>query len=361
MLCRSLILLLGSLWVVAPAAAQGIVIPNTFTNDTVADANEVNANFAALAADALNRTSGTMSGTLTTQDVVPQGTGSFDLGRSTARWNRVYLQDLQTSGGTFSVSLTTPLAIVGGGSTAGQIVAGAAQRTLYNGTDVGLTAAAGVGFRATSGATIPYATYSVVRPEHASGTMTNAVGGEFISEHAATAAVTSMASLETQSYIANSGGGTNSYGVLVTQGGRTTGGTGTITNAFGVFVNAFGTGYTNKWAFFSGDTSAKSYLAGGLLLSAGQGIYRPDGTGLSYLPGNGTSFFYGNQEFRNTGGSTVYWSFNEAGYFEGIEVSDPAAPSTNSGRLYFRDNGAGKTQLVVRFPTGAVQVLATEP
>jgi len=49
------------------------------------------------------------------------------------------------------------------------------------------------------------------------------------------------------------------------------------------------------------------------------------------------------------------------GYIGGAEISDPAAPAANSGRLYFRDNGAGKTQLVVRFPTGAVQVIATEP
>lgn len=49
------------------------------------------------------------------------------------------------------------------------------------------------------------------------------------------------------------------------------------------------------------------------------------------------------------------------GYVEGAEITDPAAPAANSGRLYFRDNGAGKTQLVVRFATGAVQVIATEP
>jgi hypothetical protein len=41
--------------------------------------------------------------------------------------------------------------------------------------------------------------------------------------------------------------------------------------------------------------------------------------------------------------------------------SDASAPSANRGLLYTRDNGAGKTQLVVRFNTGAVQVLATEP
>jgi hypothetical protein len=50
-----------------------------------------------------------------------------------------------------------------------------------------------------------------------------------------------------------------------------------------------------------------------------------------------------------------------ANYLEGDEIVDPAAPTANKGRAYFRDNGAGKTQFVVRFPTGAVQVIATEP
>lgn len=42
-------------------------------------------------------------------------------------------------------------------------------------------------------------------------------------------------------------------------------------------------------------------------------------------------------------------------------ASDPAAPATNTARLYLRDNGSGKTQLCIRFNTGAVQVLATQP
>jgi hypothetical protein len=43
------------------------------------------------------------------------------------------------------------------------------------------------------------------------------------------------------------------------------------------------------------------------------------------------------------------------------EIADPSAPTANRGILYTRDNGSGKTQLVVRFPTGAIQVIATEP
>ncbi len=44
-----------------------------------------------------------------------------------------------------------------------------------------------------------------------------------------------------------------------------------------------------------------------------------------------------------------------------LEVSTVAAASANAARLYARDNGAGKTQLVVIFPSGAGQILATEP
>jgi hypothetical protein len=44
-----------------------------------------------------------------------------------------------------------------------------------------------------------------------------------------------------------------------------------------------------------------------------------------------------------------------------VERTDPSAPSANEGVVYMRDNGAGKTQLVVRFNSGAVQVIATEP
>ena len=46
---------------------------------------------------------------------------------------------------------------------------------------------------------------------------------------------------------------------------------------------------------------------------------------------------------------------------EFTEQSDPSAPAANRAALYSRDNGSGKTQIVARFPTGAVQVIATEP
>jgi hypothetical protein len=50
------------------------------------------------------------------------------------------------------------------------------------------------------------------------------------------------------------------------------------------------------------------------------------------------------------------------GYLEQVEQgTEPAAPLVNRSVLFARDNGAGKTQLCVKFNTGAVQVIATEP
>lgn len=73
--------------------------------------------------------------------------------------------------------------------------------------------------------------------------------------------------------------------------------------------------------------------------------------------------------FRAVRGGTTYWDVDAAGnmrqpvgsHIEMKERTDPAAPAADTARLYVRDNGSGKTQLVVRFPTGAIQVVATEP
>lgn len=80
----------------------------------------------------------------------------------------------------------------------------------------------------------------------------------------------------------------------------------------------------------------------------------PTGTGLTLVPDSavGWGAAFRRNFFLGDGGD---------GTLSGSETTDPAAPAANSGVLYFRDNGSGKTQLVARFPTGAVQVLATEP
>lgn len=44
-----------------------------------------------------------------------------------------------------------------------------------------------------------------------------------------------------------------------------------------------------------------------------------------------------------------------------IEMTAPAAPAANSVRIFAQDNGAGKTQLMALFATGAAQQIAIEP
>lgn len=95
------------------AAAQGIVIPNTFANGTSADANQVNANFAALANTALNRSGGTMTGNL-----LFSSDNTLDIGASGATRPRDYFGGRHlaiggnaTIGGTLT---TTGAATIGG-------------------------------------------------------------------------------------------------------------------------------------------------------------------------------------------------------------------------------------------------------
>jgi len=49
------------------------------------------------------------------------------------------------------------------------------------------------------------------------------------------------------------------------------------------------------------------------------------------------------------------------GFVETYEMTAPAAPAANGVRIYAVDNGAGKTQLMALFASGAAQQLAVEP
>lgn len=67
----------------------------------------------------------------------------------------------------------------------------------------------------------------------------------------------------------------------------------------------------------------------------------------------------------NFGGTLVGWVVSEnAGMgivFSGESSADHSAPAANSCVLYIKDTGGGKTRLVARFASGAVQTISTEP
>jgi hypothetical protein len=61
-------------------------------------------------------------------------------------------------------------------------------------------------------------------------------------------------------------------------------------------------------------------------------------------------------------GAVALTGLGGTSYIDLVEQSaDPAAPAANHLRIFAKDNGSGKTQLAVRFPTGATQIISTEP
>ena len=58
-------------------------------------------------------------------------------------------------------------------------------------------------------------------------------------------------------------------------------------------------------------------------------------------------------------GSTAHTGGQYLQFFR--QTADPAAPPAGGVRVFAKDSGAGKLQLAVRFPTGATQIVATEP
>jgi hypothetical protein len=83
---------------------------------------------------------------------------------------------------------------------------------------------------------------------------------------------------------------------------------------------------------------------------AGMAVYGESSTGIGVY-GYSTTNYAG--KFQGRTYTALYQDMNE--------MATPAAPPANMARTFVRDNGSGKTQLCVRFPTGDVQVIATEP
>ena len=58
---------------------------------------------------------------------------------------------------------------------------------------------------------------------------------------------------------------------------------------------------------------------------------------------------------------SVTGSISATDFIAGAEQTAPSAPAANGYRIFAQDNGAGKTQLMVIFATGAAQQIAIEP
>lgn len=127
----------------------------------------------------------------------------------------------------------------------------------------------------------------------------------------------------------------------------------------------------NFAAYDDGYTDVSEYAGKAGFQGAGGAVFASsiDATGVFeiYTGGRTASkkhFFLdqnGNLQIGPSSGSPSMRLELQAGAMEIEEMTAPGGGAVNSARLYAVDNGAGKTQLVVIFNTGAAQVLATQP
>lgn len=137
------------------------------------------------------------------------------------------------------------------------------------------------------------------------------------------------------------GGGVYAAGGL---GGATSGNGGAISFRGG---NAQTDGSGGAADIYGGD-GVGANPGGGVTLSGGAGGAGGDGGDITLRPGSGTG--------GGANGKIVVHS-----EIEGREQATPGAAPTNGYRLFAQDNGAGKTQLMVIFASGAAQQIAIEP
>lgn len=123
---------------------------------------------------------------------------------------------------------------------------------------------------------------------------------------------------------------------------------------------------TTEWNFSSTElqTNTNNINFGQTVNGQGQ-VFESLASGLDLNLPNGDDFDVwiddagGTLQVEYTFGASAFQLWGN--YVEFTEDTAPGNGSANTARLYAVDNGSGKTQLAVKFSSGAAQVLATQP
>jgi hypothetical protein len=113
-LLRTLLALVAAVVLFPQAAlAQLGTVPYTFAPDTTIRSAEVNANFTFIHDNALLRTGGTMTGTLSARAINPSAANTYDLGTAALPWQSLYLRTsaiLVQASGNYTLTWANPAA-----------------------------------------------------------------------------------------------------------------------------------------------------------------------------------------------------------------------------------------------------------
>jgi hypothetical protein len=123
-----------ALWLASASsvAAQVTGPPFTFVAGTVANPAEVNTNFSTIYNAALNRTGGTMTGSLTAQNILAAANNTYDIGTTGTRFKDAWFAGTVTAGpGSFTTLAASSTSALTGNVTVG--VNGAAATLFLNG------------------------------------------------------------------------------------------------------------------------------------------------------------------------------------------------------------------------------------
>lgn len=279
LLKRLLVGVLSLALTVSPAWAQLGSVPYTFTPNTTILSAEVNANFSTVYSNALNRTGGTMTGSLTVQTILAASGNIYDIGASGTKFANIYAINFIGSG----VSLTgvallgatntfTNSQIIGAGGT-GAVAAGL--------TMAGGSASGGGGFvvfSRNSTANAYMGSQSAILGTTSSDALIYATSGNGINFY--TNAASAM-SLSSGGLLAVSGFGTHTFSaggtganLLIVR--NSTAGTGNYgnfqvgndANAGLTAVYSFSSTFTPSGANFANGTLVQANGAGGMTLQA---------------------------------------------------------------------------------------------
>lgn len=102
-----------------------------------------------------------------------------------------------------------------------------------------------------------------------SGTVNFLVANEGDAVNNGAATVTNMRGVIGNIITESTGNTTNAMSIYAGVGGRLGGGTGTITNGYGLYVPSFGAGFTNKYSIYTNDSTAINYFTSPFLAIGG--------------------------------------------------------------------------------------------